>query len=306
MPIDYFSDKERGPIPRINEIISPTVWGGIVAIAQSLISTGAFGFKFPDCCPDGAGVVGTDEKALALVVRAEISDLPWPLQTTCQEGWSNEKPYAPETLVALDFIQFCYWAIAKPIEDSYHSYFRHSHLSFDADAGKEEFRANINRIFSRNGVAFELNIGGRISRLAPPVLAERLSNTLFQTGDQKLDQMFEESRSKFLNPDPKIRSEALERLWDCWERVKSLSDPNDKKRSVANLLNKAAGEQAFRQLLETEAKALTDIGNSFHIRHAEVTQTAINDSEHVDYLFHRLFSMIHLVLKKRGIVAPWD
>jgi len=203
----------------------------------------------------------------------------------------------------LDFIEFCFWAIAKPIEGSYHSFFRHSHLTFKADVGKEEFRANVNRIFSRNGVAFELSVEGKIFRLAPAVLAEQLSNTLFQTEDATLNQMLEECRSKFLNSHPTIRREALERLWDCWERIKSLDDSKNKKQSITSLLNKAASEPNFRQLLEAEAIALTNIGNSFHIRHTEVGQASIKDSEHIDYLFHRLFAMIHLVLKKRETVV---
>jgi hypothetical protein len=43
---------------------------------------------------------------------------------------------------------------------------------------------------------------------------------------------------------------------------------------------------------------LTDIGNGFMIRHAEVGKTPIADDEHVDFLFHRLFAMVRLLLKK--------
>ena len=71
---EYFSDRQRGSKPGTEEAISPTVWGGVVALIQSLIATGAFAFKFPDLCPDGAGVSGTDENALRLAVQAEISN----------------------------------------------------------------------------------------------------------------------------------------------------------------------------------------------------------------------------------------
>ena len=50
-------------------------------------------------------------------------------------------------------------------------------------------------------------------------------------------------------------------------------------------------------MLEEEARKLTDIGNSFHIRHTETKQTLVSDSHIIDYLFHRLFSMIMLLLK---------
>jgi hypothetical protein len=134
----------------------------------------------------------------------------------------------------------------------------------------------------------------------PTVLRETLSCAIFCTGDARLDTMLEDSRVKFLNTDPAVRRESLERLWDCWERLKSLENPDNKKLSVESLLSKAAHDVAFRDVLDTEAQALTKIGNSFHIRHTEVTQSAVTESAHIDYLFHRLFCMILLLLSKRN------
>jgi hypothetical protein len=79
-----------------------------------------------------------------------------------------------------------------------------------------------------------------------------MSEAMISTGDMVLDQMLEESRTKFSNPVPAIRREALERLWDCWERLKSLEYPTDKKRSIGALLDKAAGDSLFRSMLEED------------------------------------------------------
>ena len=46
---------------------------------------------------------------------------------------------------------------------------------------------------------------------------------------------------------------------------------------------------------------LTDIGNNFMIRHTEVTKPPITESIHVDYLFHRLFSFIRMLLQANGV-----
>lgn len=300
---DYFSDREQGSRPRIEEVVSPTVWGGIVGLVKSLIATGAFGAKYPEPCPDGQGPIGTDENSLALAVQAEMPGLPWPLVTTerIQEGYfSKEQPFAPDTLLVLDFIEFCHRMVAKPIEGSFHNFFGHHHLSFDEAEGKQLFREDINRILSRNNLAYELRPDGQVVRLAPAVLSELLSTARFRTGDPMLDGMLEESCAKFLNSSPSIRREAVERLWDCWERLKSLDSPGNKKQSIESLLLRAAGDAAFRSVLETEARALTEIGNSFHIRHSEVTQSALTDSAHMDYLFHRLYSLMALLLSKRG------
>lgn len=303
---DYFSDRELGPRPRTEEVISPVAWGGIVALIQSLISSGAFGARFPAPCPDGQGPIGTDENSLSLAVLAEMPSLNWPLETTqwAQKDFVSEtRAFAPDALLVLDLIEFCYRSVGKPVQGSHHSYFGHYHLSFNIAEGKEAFRADVNRIFSRNNLAYELSSAGQVVRLAPAILRESLSSVALRTGDRVLDSMLEDSRAKFLTPAPAIRRESLERLWDCWERLKSLDNPNNKRLSVESLLSKASPDATFRAALDAEAKALTDIGNSFHIRHTEVSQTAVTDSAHVDYLYHRLYCMIQLLLSKR-LIAP--
>jgi len=121
---------------------------------------------------------------------------------------------------------------------------------------------------------------------------------VFQTRDAALDELLERARTKFLSRDPAARRESLETLWDAWERLKSLEDPNNKRESIRIILEKAASEPNFRGMLDTEAYALTEIGNDYMIRHAEVNKIPINDDEHVDFLFHRLFAIIRLLLRK--------
>lgn len=301
--MNYFSEKERGLRPRTEEKITHSAWGGIVAIIQSLISSGAFGKEFRETCPDGTAVVGTDSQAFTLVAKAEIPNIEWPLQTTIQSsgGFLGDKEaYVPDTLDILDLIEFCYRIVVKPIEGGYHSSYQHHHLSFDIQTGRDEFREKINRIFSRSGLAYELDEDGSIVRLAPPILREILYSASFNTGDSTLDEMLEDSITKYLNPAPQVRYEAVERLWDSWERIKTLEDPNNKKKSVSTLLDKASDEKNFRALLDEEARKLTEIGNTFHIRHSEQNQTKLLISDHIDYLFHRLFSIIQLLLKARN------
>ena len=232
---DYFSDRENGPRARTEQVISPVVWAGLVATVQALINSGAFGLRFPERCPDGQAVCGCDTDALAASVIAEMPGLAWPLETMClvEDGFlSQREPFAPDTLLIMDFIEFIYASVAKPIPGKHHDFFSHHHLTFDQQSGQEEFRATVNRIFSRNGVAFERLSTGRIVRVLPPVLGEDLKRTIFRTGDRTLDNMLEECRTKFSDRNPLVRREALERLWDGWERLKSLADPGDKKRSI--------------------------------------------------------------------------
>ncbi|MFC2043893.1 AbiJ-NTD4 domain-containing protein [Chloroflexota bacterium] len=283
----YFSDRELGPRASTEQEISTRVWGGIVALISRLISLGAFGADFPEECPDGEGITGTDGYTMGLALAGELSDLPWP-------------PFAgelPPTLVVLDFMEFCHRYVAKPIQVSHHGFYRHNHLDFKREEGKSEFRDNINRIFNRNGVAYELQADGKIQRIAPPVLRETLANSEFNTSDTELNTMLASARTKYLSPNPATRRESLEKLWDAWERVKTIEQALDKKSSVMKLLDKAASESKFRETLEAEATELTRIGNTFRIRHSETSQTPLVEDAHVDYLFHRLFGLVHMLLK---------
>ncbi|WP_454702989.1 AbiJ-NTD4 domain-containing protein [Agrobacterium burrii] len=289
--MSYFSDREIGERPRDRDDIDEGVWGGIRAIIRTRIENGSFGAAYPDMCTDGRGPIGTDENTLWLVMRSEIPNL-------------GEKPWHPAASVppildALDVVEFCWRAMGNPIQGSYHPYFGHHHLSFDVEAGRVEFREAVNRIFRRNGLVFELGEDGQILRLAPPVLSDALSRAFFRTGDAELDDLLEKSRRKFLDPDLAVRREALEALWDAWERLKTLGGA-DKRTGIAALLDVAAGSSSpkLRIALESEATTLTSLGNQMRIRHSETDREPIASHTHVDYLYHRLFALIDTILRR--------
>ena len=136
-------------------------------------------------------------------------------------------------------------------------------------------------------------------RQIPPILFEAMG-TLPPSGDYILDELLADACKKFKDATPKSRAEGTEKLWDAWERLKSIDVQGDKRMSVASLLEQCSPEPTFRAQLNSEAKALTEIGNSFHIRHFETDKVSINLPEQHDYLFHRLFALMHLLLFSRG------
>lgn len=137
------------------------------------------------------------------------------------------------------------------------------------------------------------------TRPVPPVLFDAMG-TLPPSGDAKLDELLEYARKKFKDPSPQARSEATEKLWDAWERLKSLENQGNKKMSVKALLDACSSEPGFRELLEREAAELTKIGNDFQIRHFEAGKHPVGGADHNDYLFHRLFALMHLILFRRS------
>lgn len=282
---EYFSDREVPPVPPSLEEISAPAWGGITALINGLEAKEAFAIDYPERCDDGSGTCGTDTRLLQLAFESEIHGV----------GWPRAGKEVPTTLAALDVIEFCYKHLSAPRTERFHPFFQHFHYSFDRGAGRREFCDSVNLIFHRNQLAYEVDHEGRVRRLAPPILREALASAAFRSTDQQLNEYLEAARSKFLSPDPVTRREALEKLWDAWERLKTLL-PGDKKSSVAALLNKAATEPKMRSRLDDEAVELTSIGNEFLIRHSETSKTPIDSPAHVDYLFHRLFSLIWLLM----------
>lgn len=136
------------------------------------------------------------------------------------------------------------------------------------------------------------------SRPIPPILSEAMGN-LPKSGDGILDNFLHDAYTQFRDPAPKSREEATKKLWYAWERLKSIGIEGDKKRSVEMLLQNASPDPKFYQLLDDEATNLTKIGNKFHIRHSETDQTPLTQPEQFDYLFHRLYALIHFLLINR-------
>jgi hypothetical protein len=282
----YFSEREGAPAPRTKLEIDRSTWGGLYALIEGYIVNSGFGIDFPVECPDGRGTIGTDRDLFGLALKGEVPGVAWPLTSES----------IPPTLALLDLLEFCAQHVATATSTGYHSYYGHQHVVFDREEGRREFIEKANRILGRNQIAFELHEDGTVGRLVAPVFDVILPASTFKTGDGTLDQLLETARKKFLDPDPAVRREALEKLWDAWERLKTLEPGKDKKGSTQVLLNKATNEPKLRQRLEDEARALTDIGNEFMIRHAELDKVDLRRDEHVDYLFHRLFSLIWLLL----------
>lgn len=290
----YFSEREAGEVPQTATEITPVAWRGIAALIRSRIDDGSFGARYPEMCSDGKGPFGTNEKLFWDALHGENPAL-------AESDHLLQRTEPPPLLQLMDIIEFCWNAVGKVQQGSFHRHFEHHHLSFDKERGGAEFEGDINRIFRRNGLAYTLTASGEIERQLPPEIGEPLHRVQFQTGDAALDTMLDTARRKFLDPDETAHKAALEKLWDAWERLKTLANP-DKKIGTAALLDQAAGANVpkFRELLESEARQLTAIGNDFHIRHFETSKEPLSQVPHVDYLFCRMFAFLHMLLHATG------
>jgi hypothetical protein len=287
-----FTERHGMNEPRVKEAFDADLTKGLLIVINAKIDENLFGETFSDDCSDGGGhSTGCDLRKLeeGLATYKVI----WP------RGWPKENDEWPSDPQLFDLVEFLYEHAGLPKSYSYHSFFGHDHLSYDQEAGRAKLEQDINRFFERNGLAFELK-HGEVTRLAPTGLQEILAGPVFRTGDSELDRLLQTSREKFLNRSLDIRKEGLEKLWDAWERLKTIEPGRDKKAQATLLLDKAATEPVLRQHLEEDAHKLTAIGNGLMIRHTEVGKPAIIESVQNDYLFHRMFALILLLLKSSG------
>jgi len=288
---DYFTDRENGPRPQVSERIDERVWAALQTLIDMRIADGAFGYRFTEQCSDGNSPCGCDWQAFSQFVQAEVPLIEWPLR----------RDEVPDTPIALDLLEFCAKAVGEPIRGEYHSYQRHYHMKWNREAGLKAFVAEVNLLFQRNGIAFKLDADGRAQRILPQPVAETLGWTVFQTGEVELDYLLEYARSHFLSPKLDDRRDATEKLWDAFERMKTLEPGANKKARAEALLDRAAvpGSQ-MRTFLGEEARVLTTIGNSLRIRHSEVDQESIDRSAQLDWLFVRMFALVRLQLLGSG------
>jgi hypothetical protein len=302
----FYSDRSSGRTPRTQEEITPSAWKGLVTLIRQRIADGSLAQAFPyrRCSDYPSEITETNDAAFYDMLEALIPSLrrskdPWgPEAGSWRPLLDPDRPLPTPT--ALDIVDFVAQRIAAPLRDgsNHHPYFNHYHLIFDREAGQQQFQADVEEIFARNGIAFTLGDDQRVRRLGPPEARPLLSEFTPNTGDPRLDELLRTAVVRFLSRNSSDRQDALEKLWDAFERLKTLELGGDKHASMTALIDRAAPNSGLREHLSAEAKALTNIGNSFHIRHFEHGQEQLPGPGGVDYLFIRLVALIAFLLRQ--------
>ncbi|PHR53576.1 MAG: hypothetical protein COA44_15235 [Arcobacter sp.] len=115
-----------------------------------------------------------------------------------------------------------------------------------------------------------------------------------KTSDIELNTLIEEAKERFINP--KDKQIALEKIWDAFERIKTyFSAEGLKKNHSASKLVEIISDNFDKDFMNDEFKKLTNIGNSYRIRHHEVDKIELTP-EHTNYFFFRMLTLIDLCL----------
>jgi len=229
----------------------------------------AFGY---DCTDAGeiSGTLGFDIGA-QMFLKIRKPNL-YPIFDKCSE-------YTEDDL--FDVIEFLYDYVSKPIEGEYHSWNLcgwHYH-TFDKQAGKNEFRDEINFIIKDYEDGFELSKSGEI----------------LIKGDFGLDSLFQANIPSNDNENVVIRMQAAQNKFRRYRAT--IEDRRDAIRDLADVL------EFIRPKLKTvitkaDEKDLFNIANNFGIRHHnEKQKTNYEQAIWYSWIFYYYLATIHAILR---------
>jgi len=201
----------------------------------------------------------------------------------------------------LDLIEF----FAQNIEDISERWNNESYRNYqtidclNTSDISENFREEINEIFTESGLLYELTNAEIIERIVEnsPLTTEIENNfaAVFEVGTREL---LKDAVALYKTPSPAARQDSVEKIWDALERLKTYYKTLDKKHSSKKIVNDmASGNDNFADLFNDEFKVLTNIGNKYRIRHHETDKIDITDVRYYDYLFNRCLSLIALAIQ---------
>lgn len=293
----YFSDREFGPAPRDRDTLKENTRDALYAYIGTCINNNWFAEKFPYRCDDGNVICGTEIDGLGTLITGHVEAVQWPMKNA----------YHMSDADIFDLVEFAAQRVSLPSplrdsyhKDGYHSIMKHHHLKFDRKAGLKEFRNAVNQLLERGSANFILNEEGRIRRLGSAPVRILVSKLQPDTGDATLDGLILLATDLYMSKDAVQRQIALEKLWDGFERLKTIKGSGDKKKRVQALLS-AVHPVDLRTRINAEMLELSNIGNQFQIRHTETDKTPVPDPAR-DYLFTRMGSMITFILEANELL----
>jgi hypothetical protein len=164
---------------------------------------------------------------------------------------------------------------------------------------KLDFQQAINTAFDKGAVGFLLSDNGMVvQQLKHEVLDNTIGENIGKLKEPGLRELLDEAIALYRQPRVSAHKDAVEKIWDALERLKTYYTSLDKRGSAAKVINDISnGKTEFATLFNTEFKALTDIGNNFRIRHHETNRIDITDARYYDYFFNRCLSLIALAIQ---------
>lgn len=263
-------------------------------------------WKYPAQCPDGQGCCGLDYEQFRLDLRYEIPTLyrddsgRIAIPAIHHNVFEGDSQPEYDQYALLDLIEFFAENVHDAVIGSFHSYWGHHHLTCQNSRKVcAQFRDEINDIFRKTGLLYELNADLQVERIIENnPLTPAIESSIATVGEAGARELLQEALLLHRSPYPADIRNAVEKLWDAYERLKTYYTTLNKAKSAEKIVNDmAAGQTPYVILFDTEFRALTKIGNDFRIRHHETDKVEITDVRYYDYFFNRCLSLIALAIQ---------
>lgn len=260
-------------------------------------------WKFPKKCDDGDEICGLDWDTFSTMLKFEIPNLYCGYSGRPDVpivSWNTGNTNEYDQFALLDYIEFFAQNCRDVYEGTFHRHFGHHHLTFgQTDKIFKNFQLEINELFEKTGLLYHLTNGKIIERIVEnSPLTPEIEETLSQVKEPGLKELFEEALSLYRRPSPRDTRDAVEKLWDAFERLKTYYNELDKKNSVNKIVNDmAGGETRLAEWFDLDFQGLSNIGNGCRIRHHERDKVEVTDPRHYDYFFNRCLSLIALAIQ---------
>ena len=258
-------------------------------------------WKYPDECPDGNGCCGIDWVKFN-------EDMEFEIPTLFRRSGMIDKPaehknvFETESTID-DYDQYALFDlieyIANNVHDitrkNYHSYYRHDDLTFaNTNIIAKSFATDINAIFEKTGLLYHLTTDYEVERVEEAsVLSAEIQSNIAVVKESGLKELLQTAIQKHKSLYPDDQKDAVEKIWDALERLKTYYTALDKKASATKIVEDMANKDTdYITLFNDEFVALTKIGNNYRIRHHETDKIDIADIRHYDYFFNRCLSLI--------------
>jgi hypothetical protein len=208
-----------------------------------------------------------------------------------------------EQYALLDFIEY----IGNNCKDfhqlRWHDFSRHRHIAFlETNEIFETFRQDINNIFELTRLQYTLTPEKTVERIMEHdvMTATEFKDVLGLIREEGIKDLLNRAYALFRHREPNLRKDAIEKLWDAFERLKTYYS-KDKPDSAARIAkDMGMGIPAFEGMFNEEFRKLRTIGNEFRIRHHETDKTNIDDGRHRDYFFDRCMSLVKCAIMFLG------
>ena len=265
-----------------------------------------------DAIDNISGNVGYNAKKHLCKVMFEFAE-PMRIQRSRYDNWTDNTDALKEAISHLnEYMEIPVIDLSSamfspcPVEELLASYF--TPFIFDvieyqfnelSTREKAPFQAAINDSLRKDNLSFRLSDSGLIELQADhEVLSPEIIANVDLVTEPGIRDLLKEAIEKHMQPTVQAHRDAVEKIWDALERLKTYYTTMDKRASASKIVaDMADGNQSYTELFNAEFKALTDIGNDYRIRHHETNKIDITDPRYYDYFFNRCLSLIALAIQ---------